>query len=206
MHCSKTFALDLETASRALSVYVALAWDIRRSTSAQSITVSPSPQLFQRRDYAAQRRCKQQAYSKNIATLVEQHLLYALTNVAQMNVLPHLLLRRIAPTYDTYESYRLLFASEDRSFHLQKVWNVIQERFLVERKPDLFLRSLTGCAELRAHPATILNFHPISISKGEGRSQDMAGEQKWQKDSGDQNFDYMFKLLIIGNSSVGKTR
>lgn len=27
-----------------------------------------------------------------------------------------------------------------------------------------------------------------------------------QKDSGsDQNFDYMFKLLIIGNSSVGKT-
>lgn len=34
----------------------------------------------------------------------------------------------------------------------------------------------------------------------------MAGEQKWQKDAGDQNFDYMFKLLIIGNSSVGKTR
>ena len=27
----------------------------------------------------------------------------------------------------------------------------------------------------------------------------------WQKDAADQNFDYMFKLLIIGNSSVGKT-
>ena len=26
-----------------------------------------------------------------------------------------------------------------------------------------------------------------------------------QGKSGDQNFDYMFKLLIIGNSSVGKT-
>uniref|UniRef100_A0A8C9V1B3 small monomeric GTPase n=1 Tax=Scleropages formosus TaxID=113540 RepID=A0A8C9V1B3_SCLFO len=26
-----------------------------------------------------------------------------------------------------------------------------------------------------------------------------------QKESSDQNFDYMFKLLIIGNSSVGKT-
>lgn len=26
-----------------------------------------------------------------------------------------------------------------------------------------------------------------------------------QKDGSDQNFDYMFKLLIIGNSSVGKT-
>ncbi|XP_043362813.1 ras-related protein Rab-3D isoform X1 [Dermochelys coriacea] len=26
-----------------------------------------------------------------------------------------------------------------------------------------------------------------------------------QKDAADQNFDYMFKLLIIGNSSVGKT-
>lgn len=25
------------------------------------------------------------------------------------------------------------------------------------------------------------------------------------KDAADQNFDYMFKLLIIGNSSVGKT-
>jgi len=30
-------------------------------------------------------------------------------------------------------------------------------------------------------------------------------EQKWQKDAADQNFDYMFKILIIGNSSVGKT-
>ena len=29
--------------------------------------------------------------------------------------------------------------------------------------------------------------------------------QGWQKDAADQNFDYMFKLLIIGNSSVGKT-
>lgn len=35
----------------------------------------------------------------------------------------------------------------------------------------------------------------------------MAGgqDQKWQKDAADQNFDYMFKILIIGNSSVGKT-
>lgn len=32
------------------------------------------------------------------------------------------------------------------------------------------------------------------------------GDMKWQKDAADQNFDYMFKLLIIGNSSVGKTR
>ena len=32
-----------------------------------------------------------------------------------------------------------------------------------------------------------------------------ASDQKWQKDAADQNFDYMFKLLIIGNSSVGKT-
>ncbi|KAL3867677.1 hypothetical protein ACJMK2_040548 [Sinanodonta woodiana] len=32
-----------------------------------------------------------------------------------------------------------------------------------------------------------------------------ANDSKWQKDVADQNFDYMFKLLIIGNSSVGKT-
>jgi hypothetical protein len=30
-------------------------------------------------------------------------------------------------------------------------------------------------------------------------------DNRWQKDAADQNFDYMFKLLIIGNSSVGKT-
>ncbi|XP_066498736.1 RAB3D, member RAS oncogene family, b isoform X2 [Hoplias malabaricus] len=30
-------------------------------------------------------------------------------------------------------------------------------------------------------------------------------QQPSQKDAADQNFDYMFKLLIIGNSSVGKT-
>ncbi|KAJ8732804.1 hypothetical protein PYW07_015403 [Mythimna separata] len=34
---------------------------------------------------------------------------------------------------------------------------------------------------------------------------EMTGDAKWQKDAADQNFDYMFKLLIIGNSSVGKT-
>ena len=34
----------------------------------------------------------------------------------------------------------------------------------------------------------------------------MADGQRWQKEGGaDQNSDYMFKLLIIGNSSVGKT-
>ncbi|ESO11585.1 hypothetical protein HELRODRAFT_185237 [Helobdella robusta] len=32
-----------------------------------------------------------------------------------------------------------------------------------------------------------------------------SNDTKWQKDAADQNFDYMFKLLIIGNSSVGKT-
>ncbi|KAI3386953.1 hypothetical protein SNEBB_004138 [Seison nebaliae] len=32
-----------------------------------------------------------------------------------------------------------------------------------------------------------------------------AGDGKKSKDAADQNFDYMFKQLIIGNSSVGKT-
>lgn len=32
-------------------------------------------------------------------------------------------------------------------------------------------------------------------------------DKRWKakEDAADQNFDYMFKLLIIGNSSVGKT-
>uniref|UniRef100_A0A671VSP5 small monomeric GTPase n=1 Tax=Sparus aurata TaxID=8175 RepID=A0A671VSP5_SPAAU len=33
----------------------------------------------------------------------------------------------------------------------------------------------------------------------------MADQRFGQRDGSDQNFDYMFKLLIIGNSSVGKT-
>jgi len=33
----------------------------------------------------------------------------------------------------------------------------------------------------------------------------MSSDGRWQMDAADQNFDYMFKLLIIGNSSVGKT-
>lgn len=36
-------------------------------------------------------------------------------------------------------------------------------------------------------------------------SQMAATQDNKQKENSDQNFDYMFKLLIIGNSSVGKT-
>ncbi|KAK2540461.1 hypothetical protein Q9233_001333, partial [Columba guinea] len=47
-----------------------------------------------------------------------------------------------------------------------------------------------------------------SISLMDYRSKLMASvtdARYRQKDTSDQNFDYMFKLLIIGNSSVGKT-
>lgn len=33
----------------------------------------------------------------------------------------------------------------------------------------------------------------------------LANDSRRPKETADQNFDYMFKLLIIGNSSVGKT-
>ncbi|XP_020794165.1 RAB3D, member RAS oncogene family, a [Boleophthalmus pectinirostris] len=36
-------------------------------------------------------------------------------------------------------------------------------------------------------------------------AQEPAPQIQEQRDAADQNFDYMFKLLIIGNSSVGKT-
>ncbi len=36
-------------------------------------------------------------------------------------------------------------------------------------------------------------------------ANDTRQQTQVQKDVADQNFDYMFKLLIIGNSSVGKT-
>ena len=46
----------------------------------------------------------------------------------------------------------------------------------------------------------------ISLIKYVKKIFQMAAQgQAWQKDAADQNFDYMFKLLVIGNSSVGKT-
>ncbi|XP_076814644.1 ras-related protein Rab-3-like isoform X2 [Clavelina lepadiformis] len=38
-----------------------------------------------------------------------------------------------------------------------------------------------------------------------GNMANSSSVQQQQKDAADQNFDFMFKLLIIGNSSVGKT-
>jgi polynucleotide 5'-kinase involved in rRNA processing len=53
--------------------------------------------------------------------------------------------------------------------------------------------------ELRKRQSRLLSWVEIPLGY-------MAGaDPKWQKDAADQNFDYMFKLLIIGNSSVGKT-
>lgn len=37
------------------------------------------------------------------------------------------------------------------------------------------------------------------------RAMASADDKTWQRDAADQNFDYMFKLLIIGNSATGKT-
>jgi len=49
-------------------------------------------------------------------------------------------------------------------------------------------------------PQARSNFGAAGVDMSSG-----AADGKWQKDAADQNFDYMFKLLIIGNSSVGKT-
>lgn len=44
------------------------------------------------------------------------------------------------------------------------------------------------------------------LQAGNGLSANTYADRRWKKeDAADQNFDYMFKLLIIGNSSVGKT-
>ncbi|KAH1017883.1 ras-related protein Rab-3 [Dendroctonus ponderosae] len=58
--------------------------------------------------------------------------------------------------------------------------------------------------ELRKQRSRFLSW--VEIPLGYFTEHSMAGaDPKWQKDAADQNFDYMFKLLIIGNSSVGKT-
>lgn len=58
--------------------------------------------------------------------------------------------------------------------------------------------------QLRNRGSRLLSWAEIPL----GYIQDnmvFTGDVKFQKDAADQNFDYMFKLLIIGNSSVGKT-
>ncbi|TNN40719.1 Ras-related protein Rab-3 [Liparis tanakae] len=59
-----------------------------------------------------------------------------------------------------------------------------------ERQPNVF-------ADMHLH----LDILSSSMASNDSRLQ----QQPSQKDAADQNFDYMFKLLIIGNSSVGKT-
>ncbi|KAF5303391.1 hypothetical protein FQA39_LY09982 [Lamprigera yunnana] len=58
--------------------------------------------------------------------------------------------------------------------------------------------------QLRNRGSRLLSWAEIPL--GYFAYDNMGGaDVKWQKDAADQNFDYMFKLLIIGNSSVGKT-
>ena len=52
---------------------------------------------------------------------------------------------------------------------------------------------------------TLQKQHVTELNSSFSFQMASASDSKWQKDAADQNFDYMFKLLIIGNSSVGKT-
>jgi len=47
--------------------------------------------------------------------------------------------------------------------------------------------------------------HVHCCTFAETMSSTATNDGKYRRDAADQSFDYMFKLLIIGNSSVGKT-
>ncbi|XP_066145722.1 ras-related protein Rab-3 isoform X1 [Euwallacea fornicatus] len=59
--------------------------------------------------------------------------------------------------------------------------------------------------ELRKQRSRFLSWVEIPLGYFADYTNMAGSDPKWQKDAADQNFDYMFKLLIIGNSSVGKT-
>ncbi|KAF0870545.1 RAB3C protein, partial [Crocuta crocuta] len=63
---------------------------------------------------------------------------------------------------------------------------------------DAFAGKLSGRELEKTKASTFADLTGVEMAS----SQDA---RYGQKDSSDQNFDYMFKLLIIGNSSVGKT-
>ncbi|RNA42137.1 ras-related Rab-3 isoform X1 [Brachionus plicatilis] len=61
------------------------------------------------------------------------------------------------------------------------------------------------CFKFRFFVSYNSSYLAIENASAKSFSQMAQSDGKWQKDAADQNFDYMFKLLIIGNSSVGKT-
>ncbi|KAL3120718.1 hypothetical protein niasHT_008010 [Heterodera trifolii] len=84
--------------------------------------------------------------------------------------------------------------SERTAPRSEKEWTEAEKR---RRKRRHFARSLNAMA----HHSSVAN------SSAGGHSPAAAGGGTSASTTGgsDQNFDYMFKLLIIGNSSVGKT-
>ncbi|KAB5543379.1 hypothetical protein PHYPO_G00078390 [Pangasianodon hypophthalmus] len=54
-------------------------------------------------------------------------------------------------------------------------------------------------------PSLLIHSSPVPKYTGAMRQDGSMQMAAPQKETADQNFDYMFKLLIIGNSSVGKT-
>lgn len=93
------------------------------------------------------------------------------------------------------------------------------EKRLSQEDQSRFLPSSSGRSITPHHPSGMqngngLHAHPTRTRSRSPRPKPVAIQQQkkmsaqggsWQKDAADQNFDYMFKLLIIGNSSVGKT-
>nr|KAF6490754.1 RAB3C, member RAS oncogene family [Molossus molossus] len=65
-------------------------------------------------------------------------------------------------------------------------------------EPGARARASAVVPESQDRPRTMRHEAPVQVAA----AQDARGGRK---DASDQNFDYMFKLLIIGNSSVGKT-
>ncbi|KAM3845309.1 ras-related protein Rab-3D isoform 1-T2 [Vipera latastei] len=68
-----------------------------------------------------------------------------------------------------------------------------------------YFYTLFGCTLLNL--AIFAAYHPLELLSTRETVQMASANDTRQmpKDAADQNFDYMFKLLIIGNSSVGKT-
>ena len=82
--------------------------------------------------------------------------------------------------------------------------NTYKENCMVyyrEVKTSRYVFCFIALLNFKQNISTILVFKKFFFSCFQMAAQGQA----WQKDAADQNFDYMFKLLVIGNSSVGKT-
>ncbi|KAK7889401.1 hypothetical protein WMY93_024961 [Mugilogobius chulae] len=97
------------------------------------------------------------------------------------------------------DSLAFWFLERRRALWIFIVLEVLVSVFFTQRRAERRGKGLQLRGERQKTAVAMVIRHVCSLQMAK------ADQRYGQRDGSDQNFDYMFKLLIIGNSSVGKT-